>query len=159
MALANGATTLMFEGVPNYPIIRGSGTSSTSTRSTSSTRADRDPRADAGRRRPGQEDSRKSLRLLGSVGEPINPEAWEWYHPWSAMNAARSSTPVADRNRGILITPLPARQNSSRLGGKTVLRRVPEIVDADGKVLEAKPPAISASPNPGRTDAHRLWRP
>jgi acetyl-CoA synthetase len=42
---------------------------------------------------PVKKTSRKSLRLLGTVGEPINPEAWEWYHAWSATAAARSSTP------------------------------------------------------------------
>ncbi|MFO0346685.1 MAG: acetate--CoA ligase, partial [Labrys sp. (in: a-proteobacteria)] len=79
--LANGATTLMFEGVPNYPTISRFWevidkhqvntfyTAPTAIRSLMG----------AGEE-PVKKTSRKSLRLLGSVGEPINPEAWEWYH-------------------------------------------------------------------------------
>ncbi len=55
-------------------------------------RPDRDPCADA-RRRAGEEDSRASLRLLGSVGEPINPEAWRWYYEVVGDSRARSSIP------------------------------------------------------------------
>ncbi len=99
--LANGATTLMFEGVPNYPTnsrfwevidkhkVNIFYTAPTAIRALMG----------AGEA-PVARTSRKSLRLLGSVGEPINPEAWEWYH------ARRRRRPlpdrrhlVADRNR------------------------------------------------------------
>jgi acetyl-CoA synthetase len=91
--LANGATTLMFEGVPNYPTPRFWEvidkhkvnifyTAPTAIRALMG--------AGDG---PVKKTSRSSLRLLGSVGEPINPEAWEWYHRMSATAAARSSTP------------------------------------------------------------------
>ena len=91
--LANGATTLMFEGVPNYPDagrfwqvvdkhkVNIFYTAPTAIRALMGA-GDKLVTAS----------SRKSLRLLGSVGEPINPEAWEWYHRVVATAAARSST-------------------------------------------------------------------
>jgi acetyl-CoA synthetase len=94
--LANGATTLMFEGVPTYPDAgRFWQVCDKHKRQHLLHRADRHPRADGGWRRFRQEDqSRKSLRLLGSVGEPINPEAWDWYYNVvGEQPAARSSTP------------------------------------------------------------------
>jgi acetyl-CoA synthetase len=93
--LANGATTLMFEGVPNYPDasrfwevidkhkVNIFYTAPTAIRALMGA-------GDA----PVKKTSRASLRLLGSVGEPINPEAWEWYHNVVGDgSAARSSTP------------------------------------------------------------------
>jgi acetyl-CoA synthetase len=106
--LANGATTLMFEGVPNYPDAGRFWQVVDKHRSTSST-----PRPTAIRAlmREGDEPVKKhqppALRLLGSVGEPINPEAWEWYHKWSARAAARSSTPGGRPRPAAMITPLP----------------------------------------------------
>jgi acetyl-CoA synthetase len=86
--------SLMFEGIPTYPDNRASGRWSTSTRSRDLLhRADRHPLADACGEEPVKKTSRQSLRILGTVGEPINPEAWEWYHRSSATSAARSSTP------------------------------------------------------------------
>ena len=94
--LANGATTLMFEGVPNYPdqfALLGSHRQAQGQYLLH--RADGDPRADGRRRRAGQEDlAQDRCALLGSVGEPINPEAWEWYYQVVGDEAdARSSTP------------------------------------------------------------------
>ena len=92
--LANGATTLMFEGVPNYPDLAASGRSCDKHKVNIFYTA---PTAIRALMRDGDEPVKKtaaqSLRLLGSVGEPINPEAWLWYHRSSATAAARSSTP------------------------------------------------------------------
>ena len=104
-------------------------------------RADRDPRADAGRRRAGEEDlAQASLRLLGSVGEPINPEAWEWYH----RVVGDERCPIVDtwwqtETGGILITPLPgATKLKPGSATRPFFGVVPEIVDADGKVLDGE---------------------
>jgi len=107
--LANGATTLMFEGVPTYPTasrfwhvvdkwkVNIFYTAPTAIRSLMGAGDDFVKRAD-----------RSSLRLLGSVGEPINPEAWEWYH----RVVGDGRCPIVDtwwqtEAGGILITPLP----------------------------------------------------
>ena len=111
---------------------------------------------------PVKKTSRKSLRLLGSVGEPINPEAWVWYH----RVVGDDRCPIVDtwwqtETGGILITPLPGA-TALKPGSATrpFFGVVPEIVDADGKVLEGGRRAISASPNswPGQMRT-RLWRP
>ena len=82
--------------------------------------------------------SRKSLRLLGSVGEPINPEAWEWYH----RVVGDGRCPIVDtwwqtETGGILITPLPGA-TALKPGSATLplpgIR--PALVDGDGKILE-----------------------
>jgi acetyl-CoA synthetase len=84
--------------------------------------------------------SRKSLRLLGSVGEPINPEAWEWY--WRVVGDSRC--PIVDtwwqtETGGILITPLPgATKLKPGSATRPFFGVVPEIVDAEGKVLEGE---------------------
>ncbi len=137
--LANGATTLMFEGVPNYPTnsrfwevidkhkVNIFYTAPTAIRAL----------MQAGDE-PVKKTSRASLRLLGSVGEPINPEAWEWYH----RVVGEDRCPVVDtwwqtETGGILITPLPG---ATRLkpGSAThpFFGVVPQIVDAEGKVLD-----------------------
>ena len=113
--LANGATTLMFEGVPNYPdffaLLAGGGQAQGQYFLYS---ADRHARIDA---RGGwfvTRTSRKSLRMLASVGEPINPEAWLWYY----RVVGEERCPVIDtwwqtETGGHMITPLPARRRSS----------------------------------------------
>jgi acetyl-CoA synthetase len=137
--LANGATTLMFEGVPNYPSISRFWevidkhkvnifyTAPTAIRSLMG----------AGEA-PVKKTSRASLRLLGSVGEPINPEAWEWYH----RVVGDSRCPIVDtwwqtETGGILITPLPGAIGQ-KPGSATLpfFGVKPQIVDAEGKVLE-----------------------
>jgi acetyl-CoA synthetase len=136
--LANGATTLMFEGVPNYP------TNSrfwevidkhkVNTFYTAPTAIRALMQAGDG---PVKKTSRQSLKLLGSVGEPINPEAWEWY--WRVIGDGRC--PIVDtwwqtETGGILITPLPG---ATRLKAGSATRPffgvMPEIVDAEGKTL------------------------
>ncbi|MBN9444178.1 acetate--CoA ligase [Bosea sp. (in: a-proteobacteria)] len=136
--LANGATTLMFEGIPTYPTISRFWevidkhkvntfyTAPTAIRSLMG----------AGEE-PVKKTRRKSLRLLGSVGEPINPEAWEWYH----RVVGEGRCPIVDtwwqtETGGILITPLPG---ATKLKPGSATRPFfgvkPEIVDAEGKVL------------------------
>ncbi len=136
--LANGATTLMFEGIPTYPSISRFWdvvdkhqvntfyTAPTAIRSLMG----------AGEE-PVKRTSRSSLRLLGSVGEPINPEAWEWYH----RVVGDGRCPIVDtwwqtETGGILITPLPGA-TALKPGSATrpFFGVKPEVVDAEGKVL------------------------
>ncbi|MGB3448107.1 MAG: acetate--CoA ligase [Xanthobacteraceae bacterium] len=139
--LANGATTLMFEGIPTYPDISRFWnvvdkhqvnifyTAPTAIRSLMQA-------GDA----PVKKTSRKSLRLLGSVGEPINPEAWEWYH----RVVGDDRCPIIDtwwqtETGGTLIAPLPgATKLKPGSATKPFFGVVPAIVDGDGKVLEGK---------------------
>jgi acetyl-CoA synthetase len=137
--LSNGATTLMFEGTPKYPdpgrFWQVCDTHQVTILYTAPT-AIRSLMADG--EHWVQQHDRKSLRLLGSVGEPINPEAWEWYH--RVVGAGRC--PIVDtwwqtETGGILITPLPG---ATRLKPGSATRPffgiVPAIVDAAGNVLE-----------------------
>ena len=137
--LANGATTVMFEGVPNFPdasrfwqvvdkfgveIFYGA------------------PTALRALMREGDEwvkkTSRKTLRLLGSVGEPINPEAWEWYH----KVVGDSRCPIVDtwwqtETGGAMITPLPGA-TALKPGSATrpMFGVKPALVDNDGTFLD-----------------------
>jgi len=137
--LMNGATTVMFEGVPNFPdasrfwqvvdkfgveIFYGA------------------PTALRALMREGDEwvsrTSRKTLRLLGSVGEPINPEAWEWYH----KVVGEGRCPIVDtwwqtETGGTMITPLPGA-TALKPGSATrpMFGVKPLLVDNDGKPLE-----------------------
>jgi acetyl-CoA synthetase len=137
--LCSGATTLMFEGTPKYPDagrfwqvcdlhkVTILYTAPTAIRALM---AEGD--------RWVQQHGRKSLRLLGSVGEPINPEAWEWYH----RVVGDSRCPIVDtwwqtETGGILITPLPGA-TGLKPGSATrpFFGIVPAIVDAAGNALE-----------------------
>ncbi|HMF68528.1 MAG TPA: acetate--CoA ligase, partial [Phyllobacterium sp.] len=137
--LANGATTLMFEGVPNYPSVSRFWevidkhkvnifyTAPTAIRALMS----------AGNE-PVKKTSRESLRILGSVGEPINPEAWEWYY----QVVGDKRCPVVDtwwqtETGGILITPLPGA-TTLKPGSATrpFFGVQPQLVDNEGDVLE-----------------------
>ncbi len=137
--LANGATTLMFEGVPNYPdasrmwqVVDKHGVTIFYTAPT------------AIRALMGAGDdfvtgsSRKTLRLLGTVGEPINPEAWEWYY----RVVGEERCPIVDtwwqtETGGILITPLPGA-TKLKPGSATLpfFGVQPAVVDTEGNVLE-----------------------
>ena len=137
--LANGATTLIFEGVPNYPdfsrfwqVCDKHQVNIFYTAPTAIRALMREGNA------PVDATSRKSLRLLGSVGEPINPEAWLWYH----NVVGNGECPIVDtwwqtETGGILITPLPGA-TALKPGSATrpFFGIKPEIVDADGKTLE-----------------------
>ena len=137
--LANGATTLMFEGVPTYPdaarFWKVVDKHKVNTFYTA-------PTAIRALMREGEDivkaTDRSSLRLLGSVGEPINPEAWEWYN----RVVGDSRCPIVDtwwqtETGGILITPLPGA-TALKPGSATrpFFGIVPAIVDGEGNVLE-----------------------
>ena len=137
--LANGATTLLFEGVPNYPSVSRFWqvidkhqveifyTAPTALRSLMR-------EGDA----PVKSTSRQSLRLLGSVGEPINPEAWRWYH--EVVGDGR--LPIVDtwwqtETGGVLVSPLPGATDLKPGSATKPLPGVElQIVDAEGAVLE-----------------------
>ena len=137
--LANGATTLMFEGVPNYPSLSRFWevidkhkvnifyTAPTAIRALMAAGED-----------PVKKTSRSSLRLLGTVGEPINPEAWEWYY----RVVGDSARPIVDtwwqtETGGIMISPLPgAIDLKPGSATKPFFGVRPEIIGADGKVVE-----------------------
>jgi acetyl-CoA synthetase len=137
--LANGATTLMFEGVPNYPNasrfwevidkhqVNIFYTAPTAIRALMQ-----------GGDAPVTRTSRKSLRLLGSVGEPINPEAWEWYH----RVVGDHRCPIVDtwwqtETGGILISPLPgATKLKPGSATKPFFGCQPALVDDKGNILE-----------------------
>src|SRR5688572_2111616 len=137
--LANGATTLMFEGVPNYPdasrFWQVCDKHRVSIFYTAPTAIRALMREGEG---PVQKAKLTSLRLLGSVGEPINPEAWLWYY----RVVGRSRCPIVDtwwqtETGGILISPLPgATKLKPGSATKPLFGIQPLIVDAEGKVLE-----------------------
>ena len=137
--LANGATTLMFEGVPNYPSMSRFWEVIDKHKVNIFYTAPTAIRAlmQAGDE-PVKKTSRASLRLLGSVGEPINPEAWEWYY----RVVGDSRCPIVDtwwqtETGGILITPLPgATPLKPGSATRPFFGIVPQIVDAEGKVLD-----------------------
>jgi acetyl-CoA synthetase len=137
--LANGATTLMFEGVPNYPTMSRFWEVCDKHKVNIFYTAPTAIRAlmQAGDE-PVKKTSRASLRLLGTVGEPINPEAWEWYY--HVVGDARC--PIVDtwwqtETGGIMITPLPgAIPQKPGSATKPFFGVQPQLVDADGKVLE-----------------------
>ena len=137
--LANGATTLMFEGVPNYPdtsrfwqVCDKHKVNIFYTAPTAIRALMRDGEE------PVKRTSRSSLRILGSVGEPINPEAWLWYH----RVVGDERCPIVDtwwqtETGGILITPLPgATPLKPGSATRPFFGVRPELVDNEGKVLE-----------------------
>ena len=137
--LSNGAISLMFEGVPNHPStsrfwevcdkhkVNICYTAPTAIRALMQ-----------GGDAPVKKTSRKSLRLLGSVGEPINPEAWEWYY----HVVGEDRCPIVDtwwqtETGGILITPLPgATKLKPGSATRPFFGIMPEIVDAEGVVQQ-----------------------
>ena len=135
--LANGATSVMFEGVPNYPSMSRfwevCDKHKVNTFYTAPTAIRALMQAGDG---PVKKTSRASLKLLGTVGEPINPEAWEWYYRVVGDNRC----PIVDtwwqtETGGILITPLPgATKLKPGSATRPFFGVVPEIVDAEGKV-------------------------
>jgi len=137
--LANGATSVMFEGIPNYPdwsrfwnVVDKHKVSIFYTAPTAIRAIMRQGEE------PVKKTSRKSLRLLGTVGEPINPEAWLWYH--SVVGEGRC--PIVDtwwqtETGGILITPLPGA-TALKPGSATrpFFGVQPAIIDPEGNFLE-----------------------
>jgi acetyl-CoA synthetase len=153
--LCNGATTLMFEGVPTYPEadrfwrvidkhkVNIFYTAPTAIRALMAQGDDFVTRTD-----------RSSLRILGSVGEPINPEAWEWYY----HIVGEGRCPIMDtwwqtETGGILITPLPG-VTALKPGSATLpfFGIQPDIVDGEGKIMtgEATGILVIGKPWPGQ---------
>ena len=137
--LANGAKTLMFEGVPNYPnssrfweVIDKHGVNIFYTAPTAIRALMKEGDG------PVKSTKRDSLRVLGSVGEPINPEAWDWYY----KVIGSEKCPVVDtwwqtETGGILISPLPgAIDLKPGSATKPFFGISPALVDNDGKKLE-----------------------
>jgi acetyl-CoA synthetase len=139
--LANGATGVVFEGVPNYPnvsrfwdVIDKHQVTIFYTAPTAIRALMREGEA------PVKRTSRASLRLLGSVGEPINPEAWRWYHEV----VGDSRCPIVDtwwqtETGGILISPLPGATDL-KPGSATLpfFGVQPALVDANGAILDGE---------------------
>src|SRR3569832_43391 len=137
--LANGASTLMFDGVPIFPstsllweVIDLHKVNIFYTAPTAIRALMREGEA------PVKKTSRASLRLLGSVGEPINPEAWLWYYrPVGDSRCPNDDTWWQTETGGILISPLPgATDLKPGSATKPLFGIQPQLVDADGKVLE-----------------------
>jgi acetyl-CoA synthetase len=139
--LANGATTLMFEGVPTYPdasrcwqVIDKHGVNIFYTAPTAIRALMQQGDAFVTRT------SRRTLQLLGSVGEPINPEAWEWYH----RVVGDGRCPIVDtwwqtETGGAMIAPLPGA-TALKPGSATrpLFGIVPALVDAEGRTVEGE---------------------
>ena len=137
--LANGATTLMFEGVPNYPdtsrfwqVVDKHKVNIFYTAPTAIRALMRDGEE------PVKRCSRSTLRLLGTVGEPINPEAWEWYY----KVVGEEQCPIVDtwwqtETGGIMLSPLPGA-TALKPGSATLpfFGIKPAIVDHEGSLLD-----------------------
>jgi acetyl-CoA synthetase len=153
--LCNGATSVMFEGVPNYPDVSRFWkvvekykvtifyTAPTAIRAIAKEGSDWVKKADI-----------STLQILGTVGEPINPEAWNWYH----HNIGRDELPIVDtwwqtETGGILITPLPGAIDL-KPGKATVpyMGVIPAIIDENGEEITetvASGPLCIKKPWPG----------
>lgn len=139
--LSNGTTTVMFEGVPQYPTWARTGHIVDKHNVTILYTA---PTAIRAMMREGdafvRESDRSSLRLIGSVGEPINPEAWNWYY----TVVGESRCPVVDtwwqtETGGILISPLPgATDLKPGSATRPFFGIQPALVDAEGHILEGE---------------------
>ncbi|WP_198264778.1 acetate--CoA ligase [sulfur-oxidizing endosymbiont of Gigantopelta aegis] len=153
--LANGATTLMFEGIPSYPDasrfwqvidkhqVNTFYTAPTAIRALMSEGDE-----------PVKKTDRSSLHLLGSVGEPINPEAWEWYY----NVVGETNCPIVDtwwqtETGGFMITPLPgATPLKPGSASKPFFGVKPNLMDSDGKIMagEASGSLVISASWPGQ---------
>ncbi|HEY9091433.1 acetate--CoA ligase [Parasphingorhabdus sp.] len=137
--LINGATEVMFEGVPNYPdhgrfweVVEKHKVNIFYTAPTAIRALMREGDA------PVKAHDRSSIRLLGTVGEPINPEAWRWYYEV----VGEGKSPIVDtwwqtETGGTMITTLPGAHNMKPgSAGKPFFGIQPQLVDNDGNVLE-----------------------
>jgi len=158
--LCNGATTLMFEGVPTYPEadrfwrvidkhqVNIFYTAPTAIRALMAQGNEFVTRTD-----------RSSLRILGSVGEPINPEAWEWYY----HEVGDGRCPIMDtwwqtETGGILITPLPG-VTALKPGSATLpfFGIIPEIMDNQGRIMEGVSEGILVISRPWPGQARTIY--
>ncbi|MEA3066150.1 MAG: acetyl-CoA synthetase, partial [Sphingomonadales bacterium] len=139
--LANGATTLMFEGVPNHPdfsrfwdVVERLKVDIFYTAPTAIRALMREGAGPVGKH------DRSSIRLLGTVGEPINPEAWRWYYEV----VGESRCPVVDtwwqtETGGVMITTLPgAHDMKPGSAGRPFFGVEPQLVGPDGELLEGE---------------------
>ena len=161
--LANGATTLMFEGVPSYPTpsrfwdivdkwkVSILYTAPTAIRALMGAGDDFVKRTD-----------RSSLRLLGSVGEPINPEAWEWYHQVVGERPLPDRRHVvADRDGGDYDSPTPGGNSAeARIGDAAVFRSAAGAGRRKGRHSRRSGPRQPRHPRQlAGAGTHGLWRP
>ncbi len=137
--LANGATTLMFEGIPTYPDVSRFWQVVDKHQVNIFYTAPTAIRALMGKGDgPVKSTSRQSIRVLGSVGEPINPEAWEWYY----RVVGDERCPIVDtwwqtETGGILITPLPgATKLKPGSATRPFFGVIPALVSNEGEILE-----------------------
>ncbi|SEI56161.1 acetyl-CoA synthetase [Allopseudospirillum japonicum] len=158
--LANGATTLMFEGVPSYPTHGRMGdicdkhqvnilyTAPTAVRSLMAQGDD-----------VMSSSTRQSLRLLGSVGEPINPEAWEWYH----RVIGNGECPIVDtwwqtETGGIMIAPLPGATDLKPGSATRPFFGVqPALFDSEGKELQGATDGNLVLQDSWPSQARSIW--
>ena len=157
--LSNAATVLMFEGVPNYPDVDRFWATIAKHKVNIFYTA---PTALRALMRDGAEPVERhdlsSLRLLGTVGEPINPEAWLWYH----RTVGKSALPIVDtwwqtETGGAMMTPLPgAHALKPGAAAQPFYGIVPALVDAEGKFI-AGPEGENPGPNEGNLVLTRSW--
>lgn len=159
--LANGATTLMFEGVPTYPSVARMAqvvdkhkvnilyTAPTAIRALMA-------KGDE----PAQGTSRETLKVMGSVGEPINPEAWHWYHE----TIGNSACPIMDtwwqtETGGAMITPLPGATDL-KPGSATLpfFGVQPVLLDSEGNMLEGATEGNLAITGSWPGQARTVWK-
>ncbi len=159
--LANGATTLMFEGVPTYPDAGRFWQVCEKHKVTQFYTAPTAIRALMGKgTAPVEGSDLSSLRLLGSVGEPINPEAWNWYNE----NVGKGRCPIVDtwwqtETGGILITPLPGVVDTPKPGSATkpFFGVQPVVLDDKGNELEGAVEGVLALKDSWPGQMRTIW--
>ncbi|WP_297779366.1 acetate--CoA ligase [uncultured Roseovarius sp.] len=159
--LANGATTLMFEGVPTWPDAGRFWQVCERHKVTQFYTAPTAIRALMGKGTgPVEGSDLSSLRILGSVGEPINPEAWNWYNE----NVGKGTCPIVDtwwqtETGGILITPLPGVIDTPKPGSATkpFFGVQPVVLDDQGNELEGETTGVLALKDSWPGQMRTVW--
>ncbi|MGR3546505.1 MAG: acetate--CoA ligase, partial [Roseovarius sp.] len=159
--LANGATTLMFEGVPTYPDAGRFWQVCERHKVTQFYTAPTAIRALMGKGTgPVEGSDLSSLRILGSVGEPINPEAWNWYNE----NVGKGKCPIVDtwwqtETGGVLITPLPGVVETPKPGSATkpFFGVQPVVLDEKGNELEGATEGVLALKDSWPGQMRTVW--
>ncbi|GAW35270.1 acetyl-coenzyme A synthetase [Roseovarius sp. A-2] len=159
--LANGATTVMFEGVPTYPDAGRFWQVCERHKVTQFYTAPTAIRALMGKgTAPVEGSDLSSLRLLGSVGEPINPEAWNWYNE----NVGKGRCPIVDtwwqtETGGILITPLPGVAGTPKPGSATkpFFGVAPVVLDDQGNELDGATEGVLALKDSWPGQMRTIW--
>ncbi|WP_417728757.1 acetate--CoA ligase [Roseovarius sp.] len=159
--LANGATTLMFEGVPTWPDAGRFWQVCERHKVTQFYTAPTAIRALMGKGTgPVEGSDLSSLRILGSVGEPINPEAWNWYNE----NVGKGKCPIVDtwwqtETGGILITPLPGVIDTPKPGSATkpFFGVLPVVLDDQGNELDGETSGVLALKDSWPGQMRTVW--